>query len=56
MECGHRLHHVADEVDGNVNFGLFTLVWDRLLGTYRDPNPDEAAPAVGVADGALPAS
>ncbi|MEM7412003.1 MAG: sterol desaturase family protein [Myxococcota bacterium] len=47
---GHRLHHVAS-TDGDVNFGLFTLVWDRMLGTYRAP--EEAAPrdgALGVAD------
>jgi sterol desaturase/sphingolipid hydroxylase (fatty acid hydroxylase superfamily) len=34
---GHRLHHVARVPEGDVNFGLFTLIWDRLLGTYRDP-------------------
>lgn len=34
---GHRLHHVARVPDGNVNFGLFLLIWDRLLGTFADP-------------------
>ena len=34
---GHRLHHVARVPDGDVNFGLFLLVWDRLLGTFADP-------------------
>jgi len=34
---GHRLHHVAVTGEGDVNFGLFTLVWDRALGTYRAP-------------------
>lgn len=48
---GHRLHHVADAVDGNVNFGLFTLIWDRLLGTYRPPTGTEVALLVGLADG-----
>lgn len=37
LNRGHRLHHVDRVPDGNVNFGLFLLVWDRLLGTYRDP-------------------
>jgi sterol desaturase/sphingolipid hydroxylase (fatty acid hydroxylase superfamily) len=37
LNSGHRLHHVNDAGDGDVNFGLFTLVWDRMLGTYRDP-------------------
>lgn len=34
---GHRLHHVARVPDGDVNFGLFLLVWDRILGTFADP-------------------
>ena len=37
LNQGHRLHHVARVPDGDVNFGLFLLIWDRLLGTYRDP-------------------
>ena len=53
--AGHRLHHVADEVAGNVNFGLFTLVWDRLLGTYRPPNLEAPPPTVGLAAGVAPA-
>ena len=31
---GHRFHHVRWAGEGDVNFGLFTLVWDRVLGTY----------------------
>jgi sterol desaturase/sphingolipid hydroxylase (fatty acid hydroxylase superfamily) len=54
---GHRLHHVADAVDGNVNFGLFTLVWDRLLGTFREPTSSHPALGIGLADGrSLPLS
>jgi sterol desaturase/sphingolipid hydroxylase (fatty acid hydroxylase superfamily) len=35
---GHRFHHLRWPVVGDVNFGLFTLVWDRLLGTWSfDP-------------------
>jgi sterol desaturase/sphingolipid hydroxylase (fatty acid hydroxylase superfamily) len=34
----HRFHHLKWAGVGDVNFGLFTLVWDRLLGTYSyDP-------------------
>lgn len=29
----HRFHHQRDGHLGDVNFGLFTTVWDRLLGT-----------------------
>lgn len=31
----HRLHHVNSAVDGDCNFGLFTTIWDRILGTFR---------------------
>lgn len=27
----HRYHHIAAAVDGDVNFGLFTNIWDRHL-------------------------
>lgn len=52
--AGHRLHHNADEIEGNVNFGLFTLVWDRLLGTYHEPALTVAPPIVGLADRMVP--
>ena len=29
----HRFHHLKDAEEGDVNFGLFTTVWDRFLGT-----------------------
>ena len=31
----HRFHHQKDPSLGNVNFGLFTTFWDRLLGTFH---------------------
>ncbi|WP_232835809.1 sterol desaturase family protein [Actinocorallia populi] len=35
---GHRFHHLRWAATGDVNFGLFTLVWDHALGTYsHDP-------------------
>jgi sterol desaturase/sphingolipid hydroxylase (fatty acid hydroxylase superfamily) len=34
----HELHHT---VDLRGNYGNFTLVWDRLFGTYLDPNRPE---------------
>lgn len=34
----HRFHHVREPGAGDVNFGLFTTLWDRLLGTMvHDP-------------------
>lgn len=35
---GHRFHHLKWAGIGDVNFGLFTLVWDHLMRTYAyDP-------------------
>lgn len=34
----HRLHHVNWAGEGDVNFGLFFTVWDRLLGTFKLPH------------------
>lgn len=31
----HRLHHVNWAGVGDVNFGLFLTLWDRLLGTFK---------------------
>lgn len=35
VNAGHRLHHLRYPGEGDVNFGLFTLLWDRVMGTYR---------------------
>lgn len=35
INTGHRLHHLRHAGQGDVNFGLFTLLWDRLLGGYH---------------------
>lgn len=32
---GHRFHHLKWPRVGDVNFGLFTLLWDHLLGTFH---------------------
>ncbi|KJS28043.1 MAG: fatty acid hydroxylase [Hyphomonadaceae bacterium BRH_c29] len=31
----HRFHHLKSSTEGNVNFGLFTTIWDHILGTAR---------------------
>lgn len=36
---GHRFHHRRGAALGDVNFGLFTLIWDHLLGTFRMDSP-----------------
>ena len=39
----HRLHHSADAVDYNANYGVVFSFWDRVLGTLR------VAPQIGEA-------
>ena len=47
----HRLHHVHWRGEGDVNFGLFFTLWDRLLGTYEnEPAREPAAGDIGVRD------
>jgi sterol desaturase/sphingolipid hydroxylase (fatty acid hydroxylase superfamily) len=49
LNRGHRLHHLRWPGAGDVNFGLFTLVWDRLLGTYDAPGRDVTSDHLGIA-------
>lgn len=45
----HRFHHLRDGHVGDVNFGLFTTLWDRLLGTSRfEPNRRFGPGDVGI--------
>jgi sterol desaturase/sphingolipid hydroxylase (fatty acid hydroxylase superfamily) len=47
---GHRFHHVKWAGIGDVNFGLFTLLWDHLLGTYSyDPSRRFTSDELGMA-------
>lgn len=47
----HRLHHVNWAGEGDVNFGLFFTLWDRLLGTLRlECDRVPRAGDVGIAD------
>ena len=41
----HRLHHVNWTRQGDVNFGLFFTLWDRMFGTLKLGS--ERAPSVG---------
>ncbi len=41
----HRLHHVNWHGEGDVNFGLFFTVWDKMLGSFRLDSP--TAPVAG---------
>lgn len=45
----HRFHHLASATEGDVNFGLFTTIWDHLLGTFAlRPQPPRAG-QLGIA-------
>ncbi|MCD2127228.1 sterol desaturase family protein [Rhodococcus ruber] len=47
---GHRFHHLKWAGIGDVNFGLFTLIWDHLLRTFSyDPNRRFASEHLGMA-------
>ncbi len=46
---GHRQHHRASKTEGDVNFGLFTLIWDHILGTYRNNNNTPRDGEIGIA-------
>lgn len=46
----HRFHHLKWPVVGDVNFGLFTNIWDRLLGTtVWDPSRTFTTDVLGIA-------
>ncbi|MGV9771758.1 sterol desaturase family protein [Streptosporangium sp. NPDC003464] len=47
---GHRFHHLKWAGVGDVNFGLFTLIWDHLLGTFSyDPTRRFTSDQLGMA-------
>lgn len=47
---GHRFHHLKWAGIGDVNFGLFTLIWDHLLGSFSyDPARRFTSEQLGMA-------
>jgi sterol desaturase/sphingolipid hydroxylase (fatty acid hydroxylase superfamily) len=47
---GHRFHHLKWAGVGDVNFGLFTLIWDHLMHTYSyDPSRRFDSTQLGIA-------
>ncbi len=47
---GHRFHHLKWAGVGDVNFGLFTLIWDHLYRTYSyDPQRQFSTDDLGMA-------
>lgn len=48
MAPGHRHHHIASKAKGGVNFGLFAMLWDHLLGTFVIGRPAPREGELGV--------
>ena len=47
----HRFHHLDNAAEGDVNFGLFTSLTDRLLGTaFYDQNRTIGSEDLGIED------
>jgi sterol desaturase/sphingolipid hydroxylase (fatty acid hydroxylase superfamily) len=47
---GHRFHHLKWAGIGDVNFGLFTLIWDHVMRTYSyDPTRRFDSTQLGIA-------
>lgn len=45
----HRFHHLKDAGEGDVNFGLFTTIWDRFLDTaYYDGKREFTSDDLGI--------
>ena len=50
LNAGHRFHHLKWAGIGDVNFGLFTLIWDHLFRTYSfDPEKRFSSDDLGMA-------
>jgi sterol desaturase/sphingolipid hydroxylase (fatty acid hydroxylase superfamily) len=51
LNQAHRFHHLRWPTLGDVNFGLFLTLWDRLLGTFTaDPHKRFGSEELGIAD------
>lgn len=48
--AAHRLHHIRDETLMGSNYGNMLTLWDRLFGTWRDPQPHLNC-STGIAEG-----
>lgn len=46
----HRLHHSMDLDEGNSNLGSAFVIFDRLFGTWLDPDARAPVGAIGVAE------
>lgn len=50
--AAHRLHHSIDKKDYDKNFGFILIVWDRIFGTWAEPNLAKK-PVIGLVNNQL---
>lgn len=46
----HRIHHLKQVGRAGANFGVLFTVWDRLFGTYVDPEQVKSTGPYGISD------
>ena len=49
----HEIHHSAHQPQTDSNYGAFTIIWDRLFGTYTPPLVSPPRIGLGNADDAI---
>ncbi|MDK2744885.1 MAG: sterol desaturase family protein [Nitrospira sp.] len=50
----HRVHHLRQIGRAGANFGVLFTVWDRLFGTYADPDQVETTGPYGISEAVHP--
>ncbi|MEO9965302.1 MAG: sterol desaturase family protein [Reichenbachiella sp.] len=50
--AAHRVHHAVDEKYYNKNFGFILIIWDRIFGTWSEPDLS-SKPVIGLVDNQL---
>jgi sterol desaturase/sphingolipid hydroxylase (fatty acid hydroxylase superfamily) len=46
----HHVHHSCDLALSNSNFGVTFSIWDRLFGTYTDPDQVKEPISFGIGE------
>ena len=46
----HHVHHSENPSHANVNFGVTFSIWDRLFGTYLDPDGLKTSITFGIGE------
>ena len=44
----HRVHHLKQIGEAGANFGVLFTIWDRLFGTYADPEQVDSTGEYGI--------